>query len=212
MRAATTLILAVLGIAECQKPQGENLGAAPGPVASASVAAASTVEAYQPPRPASPPLATSRCVSVTPAEAPRAVPPGPDPRCPADPEPPGATPLPVSDVRFSDVGGVEVRAEVVRSEQETSRGLMYRKKLAEERGMLFDLRVRGEHAFWMHNTCIPLDMIFIDEDGLIVGIVENAPTLDDDTRDVGCPSRWVLEVNAGWSRRHGIRAGQHVSL
>src|ERR1700722_9497537 len=145
MRAATTLILAVLGIAECQRPQGENLGAAAGPVASVSAPAAPTVEAYQPPRPPPAALATARCVSVTPAEAPRAVPPGPDPRCAADPEPPGATPLPGSDVGSSDVRGVEVRAEVVRSEQETSRGLMYRKNLAEERGMLFDLRVRGEH-------------------------------------------------------------------
>jgi uncharacterized membrane protein (UPF0127 family) len=64
----------------------------------------------------------------------------------------------------------------------------------------------------MHNTCIPLDMLFVDEDGLIVGIVENAPTLDDGTREVSCPSRWVLEVNAGWSRRHAVRAGQRLVL
>ena len=48
--------------------------------------------------------------------------------------------------------------------------------------------------------------------GLIVGIVENAPTLNNESRSVGCPSRWVLEVNAGWSRRHGVRAGQHLVL
>jgi uncharacterized membrane protein (UPF0127 family) len=64
----------------------------------------------------------------------------------------------------------------------------------------------------MHNTCIPLDLLFIDEDGLIVGIVESAPTLNDDSRGVGCPSRFVLEVNAGWSRRHGVRPGQRVRL
>jgi uncharacterized membrane protein (UPF0127 family) len=115
-------------------------------------------------------------------------------------------------VAFPDASGTAVDAELVRSEHDTMRGLMYRKTLGAERGMLFDLRIRDDHKFWMHNTCIPLDLLYIDEDGLLVGIVENAPTLDDESRGVGCPSRWVLEVNAGWSRRHGVKAGQHVSL
>jgi uncharacterized membrane protein (UPF0127 family) len=105
-----------------------------------------------------------------------------------------------------------VDAEIVRSERDTMRGLMYRTHLADDSGMLFDLRTREDHKFWMHNTCISLDMLFIDEDGLIVGIVENAPVLNDESRGVGCPSRWVLEVNAGWARRHGVKAGQHVTL
>ena len=99
-----------------------------------------------------------------------------------------------------------VDAELVRSEHDSMRGLMYRKSLGAERGMLFDLLVRDDHKFWMHNTCIPLDLLYIDEDGLLVGIVENAPTLNDESRGVGCPSRWVLEVNAGWCatpRRQG---------
>jgi len=78
--------------------------------------------------------------------------------------------------------------------------------------MLFDLRVRGDHVFWMHNTCIPLDLLYVDDDGLIVGIVENAPTLDDSSRGVGCESRYVLEVNAGWCRRHGVKAGQRMAI
>jgi hypothetical protein len=78
--------------------------------------------------------------------------------------------------------------------------------------MLFDLGVRDDHKFWMHNTCIPLDMLFIDDDGLIVGIEENTPTMSDDTFAVGCPSRYVLELNAGWTRKHGVVAGQKVKL
>jgi uncharacterized membrane protein (UPF0127 family) len=113
---------------------------------------------------------------------------------------------------FGDAGTVAVDAELVRSEHDTARGLMFRKSLSEDRGMLFDLRFRDDHKFWMHNTCIPLDLIYVDEDGLIVGIVENAPTLDDTSRGVGCPSRWVLEVNAGWCRRHDVKAGQHMQL
>jgi uncharacterized membrane protein (UPF0127 family) len=89
---------------------------------------------------------------------------------------------------------------------------MYRKSLPEDKGMLFDLHTRTDQTFWMHNTCIPLDLLFIDEDGLIVGIVENAPTLNDIPRSVGCPSRYVLEVNAGWSRRNGVKAGQPTRL
>jgi uncharacterized membrane protein (UPF0127 family) len=119
-------------------------------------------------------------------------------------------------VTFSDGAGagkaVAVDAEVVRSQHDTMRGLMYRTRLAEDGAMLFDLGLREDHKFWMHNTCIPLDLLYIDEDGLIVGIVENAPTLNDDARGVGCPSLYVLEVNAGWARRHGVKAGQHLSI
>jgi len=113
---------------------------------------------------------------------------------------------------FPEASGVAVDAEFVRTEHDTMRGLMYRTSMNEDRGMLFDLRAREDHKFWMHNTCIPLDMLFVDEDGFIVGIVENAPTLNDASRGVGCPSRFVLEVNAGWTRRHGVKAGQHMSL
>jgi uncharacterized membrane protein (UPF0127 family) len=114
-------------------------------------------------------------------------------------------------VRFPQ-GGATVRAEVATSPRETERGLMYRRSMAEDHGMLFDLRTRSDHEFWMHNTCIPLDLMFVDADGLIVGIVESAPTLDDTPRSVKCPSRYVLEVNAGWSRRHGVKAGQQMSI
>jgi uncharacterized membrane protein (UPF0127 family) len=151
-----------------------------------------------------------RCLHATPAAPPPPVAPGPAPGCPADPE--GGPPkVPVVGIGFSD-GGLHIDAELVTSQHDTMRGLMYRTSLPEMRGMLFDLRAREDHEFWMHNTCIPLDLLFIDEDGLLVGIVENAPTLDDTSRGVGCPSRYVLEMNAGWSRRHGIRAGQFVTL
>jgi hypothetical protein len=89
---------------------------------------------------------------------------------------------------------------------------MYRTAMGAEEGMLFDLDSRKVQTFWMHNTCIPLDMLFIEDDGLVVGILENVPTLNDAPRSVPCPSTHVLEVNAGWSRRHGVRAGQHVVL
>jgi uncharacterized membrane protein (UPF0127 family) len=151
-----------------------------------------------------------RCVLPTPAEPPRPVAPGPAPGCPADPER-GPPKVPLVHVAFPDAAGAGVEAELVSSPHDTERGLMYRRSMPDDRGMLFDLRPREEHPFWMHNTCIPLDLIYADEDGFIVGIIENAPTLNDASRTVGCPSRYVLEVNAGWSRRHGVKAGQHMT-
>jgi uncharacterized membrane protein (UPF0127 family) len=55
-------------------------------------------------------------------------------------------------------------------------------------------------------------MLFVDDDGTIVGIVESAPVLDDGERRVDCPSRYVLEVNAGWVRRHNVKPGQRLVL
>jgi hypothetical protein len=107
--------------------------------------------------------------------------------------------------------GPRVIAEIARTEAETSRGLMYRTSMPEDEGMIFAMD-RRDHVFWMRNTCIPLDMLFIDEDGTIVGIEENVPVLNDAERSVGCLSTHVLEVNAGWSRRHGVKAGQRVKL
>ena len=78
--------------------------------------------------------------------------------------------------------------------------------------MLFDTGSTGNYGVWMHDTCIPLDMVFVADDGFIVGIVEDAPPLDDSPRGVGCPSRYVLEVNAGWTRQHGVKAGQQMTI
>ena len=105
-----------------------------------------------------------------------------------------------------------VEVEVAETYEQRKRGLMYRKSMGEEEGMLFVFDEESVHRFWMRNTCIPLDMLFIADDGLIVGIAENAPTLNDDGYLVPCPSVYVLEVNAGWSRRHGVKPGQKVKL
>jgi len=88
---------------------------------------------------------------------------------------------------------------------------MYRTKLPDAQGMLFSWGgVEQPRTFWMHNTCIPLDMMFIARDGTITGILEQVPTLNDEPRGVPCPAAYVLEVNAGWSRAHGIQSGTMV--
>lgn len=102
---------------------------------------------------------------------------------------------------------IVVNVEVVETPEARQRGLMYRKQLAPDAGMLFIFERPEHHSFWMHNTLIPLDMIFITADWTILGTVENATPLTDSPRFVTGDSQYVLEVNAGFARRHGLQAG-----
>lgn len=104
-------------------------------------------------------------------------------------------------------GEIRVTLELARSPQEMQRGLMFRKELDEYAGMLFIYKKDGDHHFWMKNTYLPLDMLFISADGEVLGIVENAEPLTTVSRSVGIPSRYVLELNAGFCRRHGVQVG-----
>ena len=102
---------------------------------------------------------------------------------------------------------VPIRVEVARTEIERERGLMFRRHLDTDAGMLFVFERDGPLTFWMRNTFIPLDIIFIDRDRRVVGIVENAVPETDTPRRVGGDSRYVLEVGGGSSRRWGLGAG-----
>jgi len=105
-----------------------------------------------------------------------------------------------------------VRVELARSPAELERGLMWRKELPADQGMLFVFKESSEHAFWMKNTLIPLDLIFIGEDLRVLGVVADALPLTTDARTIGVPSRYVLEVNAGYSAAHGVARGDLVRL
>jgi uncharacterized membrane protein (UPF0127 family) len=100
--------------------------------------------------------------------------------------------------------------ELATNDAERERGLMYRKELPEGRGMLFDFHEDRPVAFWMHNTYIPLDMIFIRGDGSIARIAENTEPMSDRLIPSGAPVRAVLEVIAGTARKLGIAAGDRV--
>ncbi len=105
-----------------------------------------------------------------------------------------------------------LEVEIARTAEQRERGLMFRRALGEDAGMLFVFSSAAPRAFWMRDTCIPLDILFLDGDGRVVGILENVPTMNDESREVACPARYVLEVNAGWSRRHGATVGMRVEL
>ncbi len=103
-----------------------------------------------------------------------------------------------------------VAVELARTDAERARGLMNRRELAPDAGMLFLFDETSEHAFWMKNTLIPLDMIFASDDGAIVGIVARAVPGDLTPRSPGRPSRYVLEVAGGWAEAHGVREGDRM--
>ena len=109
-------------------------------------------------------------------------------------------------------GPVRVTLEVATTPEALAKGLMYRNALPDGHGMLFVFAADADHRFWMKNTLIPLDMLFIAADGRIVGIHAEATPLSTAQVGVGRPSRYVLEVPGGWAARRGVAAGDRVEL
>ena len=109
-------------------------------------------------------------------------------------------------------GQAEVAVEVAVTPEAQAQGLMYRRALADGHGMLFVFPAEAPHDFWMKNTFIPLDMIFIGADGRVIGIQANTTPLSTTPLGVERPSRYVLEVPGGWAARRGVAAGDRVEL
>ena len=101
--------------------------------------------------------------------------------------------------------------ELATNDAERSRGLMFRKELPEGRGMLFDFQTDQPVNFWMHNTYISLDMIFIQGGGRVLRIAENTQPMSDALIPSGGPVRAVLEVIAGTAHKFGIAPGDTVT-
>lgn len=107
---------------------------------------------------------------------------------------------------------VAFNVEIADSPAKRELGLQYRRDLASDHGMIFLFPAQSEQTFWMKNTPIPLDMIFISRELKIVGIVEQTTPFSLDPRSVGAPSQYVLEINGGLAKRNGIRRGDSVSF
>jgi len=211
-RYASTLLLFLLGVGALSSCEGSTPPQAPpdAPRRLAPAPASNTAPAaLQSLQPLAAGGAEKRCV------APRSEPPPPiappAAHCPADPAAP--LPMPRGAVRFVDAPSApRVVVERALDDAARTRGLMYRTKLDADAGMLFSWDREQPRSFWMLNTCIPLDMLFIAADGTIVGILEQVPTLNTQPRGVPCPAKHVLEVNAGWTRQHGVVPGQKVDI
>lgn len=101
--------------------------------------------------------------------------------------------------------------ELAQNEQETALGLMYRKSMAQNRGMLFIFPQEEMRYFWMKNTYIPLDIIYINAEHKIVSISKNAQPLSEISQPSEAPARYVLEVNAGVCDQLGIKEGDTIT-
>ena len=110
------------------------------------------------------------------------------------------------------VAGSAVRVELALDQQQRDLGLMHRTHLEADAGMLFVFKDDQPRSFWMRNTLIPLDIIFLDADGTVQNITLGEPMVEVPTLNSLRPARLVLELNAGWSAEHGLLPGQRIEI
>ena len=131
------------------------------------------------------------------------------PTCIGNPELKPLRPLTVQTAK----GEFRFLVEVADTERERELGLMCRRSLAPDRGMLFDFgRERPDAAFWMRNTLIPLDIIYIRRDGIVRSIIRNARPLDETPRPAGGPILGVLELAGGRAAQIGLQPGDRIDF
>ena len=100
--------------------------------------------------------------------------------------------------------------DVMRSQPDLEKGLMFRKAIPADYGMLFDFQSEQHIMMWMKNTFIPLDMIFMDKSGKVVGVVANAEPMSEKILTVDAPTDAVLEVRGGTAARIDLKVGDVV--
>jgi uncharacterized membrane protein (UPF0127 family) len=121
--------------------------------------------------------------------------------------------FPTAPLTIVTAGGPhEFTVELATTPSQMEQGLMFRKSLAPDAGMLFDYMAPSMAMMWMKNTLIPLDMLFVDAQGRIVNIHERAVPGSLATISAAAPVRAVIELNGGTAARLGIRPGDRVML
>ncbi|MCL2876864.1 MAG: DUF192 domain-containing protein [Betaproteobacteria bacterium] len=108
-----------------------------------------------------------------------------------------------------EVGKHRIEVEVAADEQTRNFGLMYRKHLSPDQGMLFMYSYSVRICMWMKNTLIPLSVAFLDEEGRILNIEDMTPQSEENHCSVK-PARYALEMNQGWFAGHGVKAGDRI--
>ena len=107
------------------------------------------------------------------------------------------------------IRGVEISTEVAATPATRAQGLMYRKQLAKNQGMLFIFPEPDYYGMWMLNTYIPLNVAFLDKQGVILNIADMAP-LTKESHSAIAPAKFALEMNLGWFKAHNVKAGDQV--
>lgn len=105
----------------------------------------------------------------------------------------------------------EIDIEIADNQADITQGLMYRSQMDEDHGMLFLMPSTEDQSFWMLNTEIPLDIIFVGEDQRIINVAANTTPGSLDPVSSTAPARYVLEVNGGYAQRKGLKAGDLLS-
>ncbi|WP_417679863.1 DUF192 domain-containing protein [Roseibium sp.] len=120
-------------------------------------------------------------------------------------------PLPTETLTIvTEKGPQQFTVEVAATDAQKAKGLMFRERMALNEGMLFLFQAAGERYFWMKNTPLSLDIIFIDDAGRIIHIAEGTTPFSEKTISSQGPAQYVLELLAGTSRRLGIKPGDQV--
>lgn len=117
------------------------------------------------------------------------------------------------ELSFTDSKGnliSNIDIEIADDDQQRQLGLMFRDKLENNQGMLFIFDREAPQAFWMHNTILPLDIIYVNSKMEIVHIVKNAKPFDDTSLPSIKPAQYVVEVNAGYSDKLGLKEGDKI--
>ena len=109
-----------------------------------------------------------------------------------------------------EINGHKVLAEVAATDSARTTGLMHRRMMPENRGMLFVFAYAQPQSFWMMNTYIPLSIAYADEHGVIVNITDMKP-LTTDPHPSSKPAKYALEMNQGWFAKRGIKAGAKIA-
>lgn len=107
------------------------------------------------------------------------------------------------------INGHQLTAEVAHTDADRTQGLMHRRMLPENRGMLFVFPQTAPLSFWMMNTPLPLSIAFVDDAGAIINITDMKP-LTTDNHHSARPARYALEMNQGWFKKRGIKPGDKV--
>ncbi|MEM8887931.1 MAG: DUF192 domain-containing protein [Bacteroidota bacterium] len=106
----------------------------------------------------------------------------------------------------------QINIEIADDPESIEIGLMYRRNMSDSQGMLFIFPSSEPRSFWMRNTYISLDLIFIDSEQRIVNIQKNAPPMSDKSQPSTAPAQYVLEVIGGFSDKYGLEAGDLISF
>ena len=119
-----------------------------------------------------------------------------------------------ADVQFKHgsvkVGPYPMKVEIATDDQQRAHGMMFRKSMPKDDGMLFVFDEPAYHSMWMKNTLIPLSVAFIDKDGVILNILDMEPQTEDSHIAAG-PAVYAIETNKGWFAEKKVKAGDKVT-